>query len=251
MSTARNLVLVLLVLLALAALFALAPRRAHADDVARGRALYTPRCAVCHGREGRGDGAIARYLDPAPRDFSSGVYKLRSTATGELPTDDDLLRTLARGIPGTAMPAWSGLSLADRRALVAYLKTLSPRFSRTPAAEVVPIPEPTQASAAALAAGARTYELMQCARCHAADGRGRGVVAPELVDDRGRRAYPFDFSRSWKLKGGASVTDLYRTLHTGIDGTPMPSYHDSLSPEDTWPLVHHLRSLFLDGRDPR
>jgi mono/diheme cytochrome c family protein len=36
---------------------------------------------------------------------------------------------------------------------------------------------------------------------------------------------------------------MYRTLVTGLDGTPMPSYGDSIPPADVWHLVHYVRSL--------
>ncbi len=41
-----------------------------AADIERGKALYTKYgCAVCHGRNGHGNGQIARTLNPRPRDF--------------------------------------------------------------------------------------------------------------------------------------------------------------------------------------
>ena len=30
---------------------------------------------------------------------------------------------------------------------------------------------------------------------------------------------------------------------TGVDGTPMPSFADNLTPADAWDLVHYLRTL--------
>jgi len=67
-------------------------------------AVYNHACAWCHGKDGRGDGpaafSIAKYLSPRPRDLTRGRFELRSTASGELPTDEDLLCTLEHGIPG-------------------------------------------------------------------------------------------------------------------------------------------------------
>src|SRR4051812_9412553 len=83
------------VLLALA--LVLAPLASHAADTAD---LYQARCAVCHGVAGQGDGPAAALLTPAPRDFTTGVYKFRSTPSGTLPTEADVLRTITRGLPG-------------------------------------------------------------------------------------------------------------------------------------------------------
>src|SRR2546430_83532 len=86
-------------------------------------AVYNHACAWCHGKDGRGDGpaafSIDKYLSPRPRDLTRGRFELRSTASGELPTDEDLLRTLEHGIPGY-MPSFRGLTAdasADRGAL--------------------------------------------------------------------------------------------------------------------------------------
>src|SRR6186997_48140 len=69
-------------------------------------ALYEQRCAVCHGKTGRGDGPFAGLLDPRPRDFTTGRFKFRSTETGSLPTDEDLAASITNGLHGTSMPSW-------------------------------------------------------------------------------------------------------------------------------------------------
>src|SRR2546426_2237950 len=94
-------------------------------------AVYNHACAGCHGKDGRGDGpaafSINKYLSPRPRDFTRGRFALRSTASGELPTDDDLLRTIERGVPGY-MPSFRGLTAGERRLAVAAVKRFYPGF---------------------------------------------------------------------------------------------------------------------------
>ncbi len=72
----------------------------------RGKAVYDKWCAECHGNTGAGDGSAAEYMLPRPRDFTKGVYQIRTTASGELPTDADLLHVVTEGMPGSAMPDW-------------------------------------------------------------------------------------------------------------------------------------------------
>ncbi|MBI4815528.1 MAG: c-type cytochrome [Deltaproteobacteria bacterium] len=215
--------------------------------LARGAELFAARCSRCHGPEGRGDGPIARFLDPWPSDLTRGVFKLRSTPTGHPPTEADLFRTITTGIPGTAMPSWAGLSLEDRWQVVWFVSSLFERDGLLPP-EPIKLPEPPVNLGALAAKGAGVYQVMQCARCHGTGGRGDGRDAFEIRDDAGRLVRPFDFSRSWKLKGGASPKALYRTLWTGLDGTGMPSFGDALSPNDTWALVAFVTTLFVDVR---
>ena len=82
------------------------PHVAAPEDVEAGKALYQERCSQCHGEAGDGGGVMADRLDPRPRDFRRGVYKIRTTTQGELPTDMDLFRIVSKGMPGTSMPAW-------------------------------------------------------------------------------------------------------------------------------------------------
>src|SRR5882672_9788924 len=107
------------------------PRTAHSllrttQDTTAGKQVYGKWCAGCHGDNGAGDGAGARHMIPPPRDFTGGLYQIRSTASGELPTDADLMRSIDEGLPGTAMPGWkSRLSDRQRRDVLAYIKTFS------------------------------------------------------------------------------------------------------------------------------
>ena len=81
--------------------------RLSAQDVQAGKAVYDKWCAECHGETGAGDGSAARFMLPPPRDFTRATYQIRTTASGELPTDDDIRKIVDDGMPGTAMPAWS------------------------------------------------------------------------------------------------------------------------------------------------
>src|SRR5438874_1615518 len=103
-----------------------------AQDTVKGKAVYAKWCAGCHGDTGAGDGPAAAAMVPRPRNFTGAVYKIRTTASGQLPTDADLMRAIDEGLPGSAMPAWKGrLSDAERRDVIAYIKTFSSFFADT------------------------------------------------------------------------------------------------------------------------
>lgn len=212
--------------------------------------LYERECAFCHGSAGRGDGPAASHLRVAPADFSAGNFKLRSTPSGAMPTDDDLFGTITRGIPGSGMPSFATLTLEERRSLVRTVKELSrPRdggegyFATRPSGPVVAVPPRPAASAALLAKGARLYRELACASCHGDEGRGDGRSAPELKDYAGRPLPPTDFALGI-FKGGADPRQLYLRLATGLNGTPMAEYGDDVvRPADRWALVEYLLSL--------
>jgi hypothetical protein len=72
--------------------------------VEHGKEIYLKNCAACHGEKGDGKGICSAFLLPQPRDFTHAQYRLRSTATGSLPTDEDLFRVVSLGLAGTPMP---------------------------------------------------------------------------------------------------------------------------------------------------
>ena len=224
------------------------PRVASAADLAAGKALYEDACSQCHGVEGDGEGVMADLLDPRPRDFRRGIYKIRRTPQGELPTDEDLFRIIGNGMPGTSMPAWRGL-LADAeiRQLVSYIESFNADFADFPAEQQFLLDGKFDASPESLERGAEVYEVAECAKCHGVGGRGNGPSAAELEDEWGFRIYPADLTQPWTLRGGGSVEDLYRTMTTGVNGTPMPSFSDAWNAEDLWHLANYLHSL---GREP-
>lgn len=227
-----------------ALLAALAAPARGADGGAGGRAAYQRFCAPCHGDRGDGRGPAARGMDPAPRDFTKGIYKFRSTASGALPLSSDLRRTIDDGLRGTAMPGWRAvLPVEDRAALVAFLRGFSSRFATDPPGEVVPVPPPPPADAGAVSRGRRVYERMRCGECHGPEGRGDGPSTPTLRDDRGRPVLMPDMTRTRTMKRVSSERDVIVTYLTGLDGTPMPSYRDVIWPAQMWDLARYTRAI--------
>src|SRR5262252_207162 len=90
-----------------------------------GKVVYYQHCAACHGVSGQGNGPAAVWLYPRPRNFTSGLFKIKSTPSGTLPTDEDLLRTVTRGMPGSSMPSFTYLTEQQRRDAVQYVKFLT------------------------------------------------------------------------------------------------------------------------------
>jgi mono/diheme cytochrome c family protein len=196
-----------------------------AADLAAGKKVYRRVCEECHGRQGHGDGERARSLGLRARDFSHGSFKCRCTPNGALPTDDDLLRTVAQGLPGTAMTGHGDLSPDEQRAVIAHVKSLTPRFAtETAPACIAAPPAPAAAGDAAVVEGRVVYRLLGCQKCHGATGEADGPSAAALVDDWSDPIRVHNFVRSGKFKCGGEPADLYRTLHTGMNGSPMPSF---------------------------
>jgi mono/diheme cytochrome c family protein len=190
-------------------------------DAAR---LYGAACATCHGRLGDGAGRSARLLGlPPPRDFTRGLFKLQSTPNGSVPRDEDLYRTISRGIAGTWMPAWEQrLTPAARWALVRYIKSFSNLAEQGAPDEPVAVPDAPGASPELEREGRYVYATLQCWKCHGVRGAGDGPSSKTLKDDWGARIRPANLTRG-VFKGGASPADLYRTFRTGLSGTPMPA----------------------------
>jgi hypothetical protein len=69
-----------------------------------GKKLYLKYCSQCHGEKGDGEGYATLHLMPKPRDFTTGKFKIRTTPTGALPTHQDLVSVIRRGMPYTSMP---------------------------------------------------------------------------------------------------------------------------------------------------
>jgi DMSO reductase family type II enzyme heme b subunit len=227
----------------------LAPRRAEAQqaaDPAQGKAVYEKKCLLCHGEKGDGAGPGAALLSPRPRDFTKGKYKIRTSASGQAPTDADLFRIISDGMPGTSMPGWKGLPEKDRWNLVAYLKTFAPdAFKEPPKAAALPKEVPP--SKESVARGKEMFEGIECNKCHGTGGRGDGPSAPELKDDWERPVRAANLTMPWNFRGGSSAREVATRLATGLMGTPMPTFMDSVEkPEDIWHVANYVKSL---GRD--
>ncbi len=216
--------------------------QASREVLRHGRDVYMANCAVCHGEGGDGNGMAAHMFRIRPRDFRRGLLKFRSTPSGSLPTDEDLLQTVTQGIRWTGMVGRSDLPEADRKAVVQYLKTFSPRFASERPTLPVALPPAPPKSGDLVVEGRRLYRDADCAKCHGDRGIGDGPSAPGMKDDWGWPIRPSDLT--WRpLKRGSALEGMYLTIATGLSGTPMPSYGDSLDSQEIWALVSYLESL--------
>lgn len=227
------------------------------DSPAVGRAVYERHCATCHGLNGDGNGPAAVWLYPKPRDFSAGQFKIKSTPGQALPTDEDLVQSVARGLPGSSMPSFSYLTEQERRVVVEYVKHLAARpdasgrlvnlFEQAavsgPAREPIEVPQEPAVGVQQLALGRDVYKRMACALCHGETGAGDGTQVPSLKDTAGLPIHPRDFNTGL-FRGGHTGRDLYLRINNGLPGTPMIPYGaDLLKPEERWALVHYIQSL--------
>jgi mono/diheme cytochrome c family protein len=220
---------------------------ASAHTLEQGKRLYDANCVQCHGVEGKGNGYGAPFLVPPPRDFTSGQYKFRTTASGLLPTDEDLFRTISRGADGTGMPPWKYLlSDEERWALVDYVKSFDTRFASGRALQQMPLTDAPGRSRS-IDRGRDVYARMQCAKCQGDDGRGVGPSSASMVDGIGRHVNARDFTQPASYRTGWTEREIIRTLETGMNGVPMPSYSSVMSKQEEYDLVAYVMSLSKHG----
>jgi cytochrome c len=236
----------------------------------RGADLYAKFCAICHGEQGDGAGKFAYLMNPRPRSFQQGNFKL-ATTENQIPSDADLLRTISSGMPGSAMPPWGHLPRTDLEALVNSVrkfnadatekmlrqwvsegsltesdlpKTLAARTQ--PGAPLVIPPEPPFDDIRWFR-GRKTY-LENCANCHGADGQP--VADAVKFDAEGFPVPPRSFVNG-VFKGTSQGHQLYARIWKGMKGTPMPASEGVYSPDEVWDLIHYVQSLARQGAQER
>ena len=217
---------------------------ASAENLAKGKSLYDRTCAYCHGLNGGGNGPAAAFMLPPPRDFREGVYKFRQTPSGSIPDDWDLYESITNGIHGTSMLSWREWPEEKRWLLVHYIKTFSDEFKRE-APEVIEVGVPPQVTRKSIIRGRQFFIDADCWKCHGTAGRGDGPFADELRDNYGKISIPRDLTIGKNYGRGNTQRDIYITLVSGLDGTPMPSYQDAFEDmdEELWDLVNYIYSL--------
>jgi mono/diheme cytochrome c family protein len=195
---------------------------------------------------------MAASLGIKPRSFKLGLFKYRSTPWGKLPTDEDLKRTVQGGITGTAMGMFTNLNGADLDCVVEYIKFFSRKW-RKAENYAPPLTLPKQPAwltddnpqrEVHADKGKQTFQLI-CAACHGPAGDGKGLAAGALKDELGDPSVPADL-RQPHLRSGDEPIDIYRVLMTGLNGTPMVSFAETLSEEQKWDVIAYILTLRRD-----
>ncbi len=198
-----------------------------------GQSLYKLHCAICHGSDGEGDGVLSKEFVPAPRNFTEGVFRFTSTKNGEPPARIDILRVIERGIEGSygrSMPPFPQFSSSERLALVEVVRQFAEINAYGVPVAIPPRPDVDPERSAAL------FEELGCSGCHGETGKGDGPLAADLEDMSGQAIRPADLTTG-KFKGGNSIEDIWRRVYSGIAGTPMPSFGQSVSLEEVWAVT--------------
>lgn len=166
-----------------------------------------------------------------------------------------------------------------RKELVAYFKDEFPGVldttaeslvtdwtnAESPATLVLPQTARVEDTAESRERGRLLYlsDKAKCYTCHGMTGRGDGTSTveywpmqgttkkygvPGLHDDWANPIPPRDLTRG-QYRGGRRPLDLYRRIHAGIKGTPMPAFGGTvLNDEQIWDLVNYVMSIPFDAR---
>jgi mono/diheme cytochrome c family protein len=196
-------------------------RRSIPDSLRSGRAIFVAECSACHGSRGDGTGPAARGLLRRPADLTTGRRKLKSAGSPL----HEILTILERGIQRAGMPSYRFLPKSEQQAVARYVLTLGPNSTNHT------IKTPVPPARVDLAEGRAALGAAHCTRCHQGrwegeDTRGQKITAPDLV--------------TGEFLGGESVTELFTRISYGLEGTPMPEFHETLSERTRWSISYYL-----------
>jgi mono/diheme cytochrome c family protein len=192
---------------------------------------YKALCERCHGEKGDGEGKVAWYLDPSPRDLTKAAFMNSKPR-------DRFVASIQEGVAGTSMPSWkNALKPEQVNGVLGYVLTT---FTKEPARDLKPRSVPDANPVAASPASAKHGEeifLERCTGCHGRKADGKG---PNSLDINPK---PRNLRNSAFV---ASVNDrrLFDSVLYGVQGTAMPSWIDyGLSKNDVGDIVNFIRSI--------
>ncbi|MGZ3769430.1 MAG: c-type cytochrome [Bdellovibrio sp.] len=99
------------------------------EIVAYGQKFYKSNCAMCHGNEGKGDGAAGAALKPPPRNFVEGKWTRGQGIIAHY-------NVLLNGSPGSSMASFAQFKPADRWAVLQYIESITNNKSKDDPAKV-------------------------------------------------------------------------------------------------------------------
>ena len=230
------------------------------DKLEKGKQVYFKRCVWCHGVEGGGDGPSADRLWSRPRNFIQGTFKIRTTDSGHLPLDENLIRTVTHGLQGSAMPAWGEfLQKEEIENVVQFVKSLVQDRDWSDEDEDITISAPVASTnpwntkapyhlgipQENIDKGKELFQKNKCWECHGGEGRGDGN--PTMKDDWGFPIVAANWQECWNFRGARrdpfNPFNIVRAVSTGLNGTPMPNFREQLTVEERWDLAAFVNSL--------
>jgi len=196
------------------------------------KAQFAALCSRCHGETGHGDGPIAVYLDPRPRDLSKSSFMKSKTR-------ERLVASVTNGVPGTSMAPWGKVLGPERTtALVDYVLTNVAQVSATTVSQhEVPAANPVPYSRESAAEGEAIF-LDRCWGCHGKKADGHGPNADDIVPrPRNLRNTPFVRVLPYAR--------LHESIKYGVQGTAMPAagFDFSLDDRAIGNLVNFIYSM--------
>jgi len=227
------------------------PQKPSPADIEAGKAVFFRKCVFCHGPEGGGDGPESQTHWPRPRNFHAGTFKIRHTASGELPTERDLFLTVTNGLPGSAMPSFERkLTEQERHQVIAFITTtfVKDRNFQDPDEDfhVIDYGQQVPSSEESIKRGRDIFmNKAKCLECHGLDGRGDGNLT--MKDEWDNPIVPADLYKCWNFRGNRrdpyNPRNIFREVSTGLNGTPMPSFAEALSVQQRWDVANFVISL--------
>jgi sulfur oxidation c-type cytochrome SoxX len=194
------------------------------------RTTFTNLCARCHGEKGDGNGKVAWYIDPSPRDFTKPGFLASKPRTR-------FLASIQEGVGGTSMPPWKRILKDDQ--ISGVLDYVMQNFAKEPFKELrtrnIPEKNPVASSPDSIAHGEQIF-LLRCTGCHGRKADGKGPNSADILP------HPRNFRNHWFVE---SVPDrrLFESIQYGVQGTAMPSWIDAVSTNDVGDIVNYIRSL--------
>ncbi len=209
------------------------------DSLLAGKRIYDEYCIACHGVNGKGDGIDANQMKTLPTDFTSGMYKFKSTPFGTLPTVEDIVTTLKSGIRTTAMIPQRQLDNEEMRQVAVYVLAFAPEEEKigTP----IVLPTRPEFNSTLIGEGKKVFDS-NCASCHGKNAKGDGPSADKLLNYKGKPIQPANLAEV-PLKRANTPDWIYRIINNGIEGTPMPPYFGAIKPKYIWAIVCYIDSI--------
>ncbi len=134
-----------------------------------------------------------------------------------------------------------------------FAATIQDSWEDSAAPVVFPISPMPPYTAENIEKGRILFQGAACVKCHGVDAEGgrRPDVDPDNLpkDDWGQVAFAADLTGRM-LRGGRRPIDIYRRIHSGIDGSTMPGFANQFQddPDQIWYLVHFVTSV-IEGND--